>query len=245
MFYPISENQYPVTTSLYSPQGSLQSDAQQREVVVQMPNDSINPAANVYSIQPLAPSVNSANDAGIQEGQGVSSSNLSYAVPSLYSVNPQGTPASSPIPSVESQQGQQSPNAPLIVVNSANEVSVEGTPIAVARSNTPLQLDITVESLVIDPSQWIAAGAPLTISRFPNLKALLISDSSLKDVSTVTIELCPLLQSIIIGDNCFSDTTEGSLTISDCPFLMSVSIGLNSFSHYTSAKFECMRWIAA
>ena len=88
MFYPINENQYPVTTSLYSPQGSLQSDAQQREVVVQMPNDSINPAANVYSIQPLAPSVNSANDAGIQEGQGVSSSNLSYAVPSLYSVNP-------------------------------------------------------------------------------------------------------------------------------------------------------------
>lgn len=122
---------------------------------------------------------------------------------------------------------------------------MEGAPIAVARSNTPLQLDITVESLVIDPSQWIAPGNPLTIARFPNLKTLLISDSSLKDVSTLRIELCPLLQSIMIGDNCFSDTTEGSLTISDCPFLMSVSIGLNSFSHYTSAKFECMRWIAA
>lgn len=244
MFYPISDNQYPVTTSPYSPQGSIQSNAQQREVVVQMPNDSYSPAANVYSTQPLAPFVNSANNAGIQEGEGVSSSNLNYAALSLYNVNPQGVPAPSMAPNEGSQQNQQSLNPPLIVVNSGNEVPVEGTPIAMARSNTPLQLDITVESLVIDPSQWIAPENPFTIARFPNLKAVLISDSSLKDVSTVTIELCPLLQSVIVGDNCFSDTTEGSLTIRDCPFLTSVSIGLNSFSHYTSAKFECMHWVA-
>lgn len=76
----------------------------------------------------------------------------------------------------------------------------------------------------------------LTLCNFPNLRSIEIGNKSCKKVSDFTVCDLDFLESITIGDDCFT-TLGGVMNVSDCPSLKELSIG-GSFGFYDGYEME-------
>ena len=81
----------------------------------------------------------------------------------------------------------------------------------------------------------------LKLIEYDHLKKIAIGNNSLKKVYNLIISSCPMLQSLVIGDNCATnefvlsgDNDNVLLSIQQCKQLNSIIIGEHSFIHYQS-----------
>ena len=78
----------------------------------------------------------------------------------------------------------------------------------------------------------------LDLTRFHDLKELHVEEGSLKNVKDLKLHGLAALDTIEIGEDCFSDADNGTFEISECSGLKEVKVGKGCFSSCRSTVFD-------
>lgn len=95
-------------------------------------------------------------------------------------------------------------------------------------------LSSTVCKLIVKDSKCTIGIDTLKIWYKPFLKEIEIGNDCFKEVTKVIIKGNNRLGSIVIGNNCFTSSSKGSLFIAENPLVMTISIGKKSFEKFGS-----------
>lgn len=114
-------------------------------------------------------------------------------------------------------------------------------------------ISFSIESLEAESGsykeEWIVE---LNLSCFSNLRRFSVGNECFSHVSNVKVIGMKLLESVVIGDDCFngkggscSSEKNGSVTVpsfflKDCPVMRELKIGSNSFGAYSICEIERM-----
>ena len=105
-------------------------------------------------------------------------------------------------------------------------------------------LTTTVEGIIVDGCND-ASFTVLNLTRFVNLKELIVGNDSLANVNEVHLIGLSKLERVVIGMNSFTKFKNGwgndstrHFYLKDCPQLRELKIGRYSFSDYSSIEIE-------
>ena len=105
-------------------------------------------------------------------------------------------------------------------------------------------LTTTVEGIIVDGCND-ASFTVLNLTRFVNLKELIVGNDSLSNVNEVHLIGLSKLERVVIGMNSFTKFKNGwgndstrHFYLKDCPQLRELKIGRYSFSDYSSIEIE-------
>ena len=106
-----------------------------------------------------------------------------------------------------------------------------------------MSLDSTVTDVIIDNGMNEPDLTELDLTRFSQLKSLLVGDYCFSSVNEVKLIGLNELESVVIGSNCFTQKREGDnlnrhFYLKNCPKLKSLEIGHHSFSDYRVCEIE-------
>ena len=103
-----------------------------------------------------------------------------------------------------------------------------------------------ITSIVIDNNKCNEESVTvLDLSKYPKLKSVTIGDESFMYVNEVIITGLNELESVVIGENSFTQHKNGygndlnrHFYLKNCPKLKSLKIGIDSFSDYSVIEIE-------
>ena len=93
---------------------------------------------------------------------------------------------------------------------------------------------LTVEANCCNEDEFVT----LDLTRFHDLKELHVEEGSLKNVKDLKLHGLAALETIEIGEDCFSDADNGTFEISECRKVKGVKVGKGCFSSCRSTVFD-------
>ena len=112
------------------------------------------------------------------------------------------------------------------------------TLIALQSCLTGVKISKDTTSLVVPSNQCNDISLQtMDLSVFKKLRSLEVESRSFENIVNLKVEGLPLLEKIVVKDNCFSKQL-GSLSVKSCDALSAISIGVGSFVSFSKLAIE-------